>query len=129
MFISETSWFTCYVIYNYVPPPFSEWLWGECLAVSVVPLLIFVCVSWVTSFGISSCSSFNPWVLSTPMFVLALLIVVADVVPMFGTIVSDLEPFFAIGVYLADPGVLVMGIVCTGGDCRRSQLAVAGHSL
>ena len=109
----------------------SERLGSVGLGVSVVPLLVFVCVPWVTIFGVSSCSSFNPWVLSTSMLVLAVLIGVADVVSMLGAVVGDLKPFLAIGVNFADPGVLAtaMGIVTTGGGGRRSELAAAGHSL
>ena len=109
----------------------SERLGSVGLGVSVVPLLVFVCVSWVSSFGVSGCSSFNPWVFSSSMLVLAFLVGVADVESMLGAVVGDLKPFLATGVNLADPGVLAiaMGIVNAGCGCRASELAAAGHSL
>ena len=109
----------------------SERLGSEGLGVSVVPLLVFLSVPRVATLGISGCSSFNPWVFSTSMLVLAFLVGVADVVPMFGAIVGDLKPFLAIGVYFADPGVLAiaLGIVSAGGGGRSSEVAAVGHSL
>ena len=109
----------------------SERLGSVGLGVGVVPLLVPISIPWVTPFSITCCSSFNPWVLSTSMLVLAVLIGVADVVSMLGAVVGDLKPFLAIGVYFADPGVLViaLGIVSAGGSGRPSVVAAVGHFL
>ena len=109
----------------------SERLGSVGLGVSVVPLLVPISIPWITPFSISGCSSFNPWIFSSSMLVLAVLIGVADVVSMLGAVVGDLKPFRAIGVYLANPGVLaiVMGIVSTRCGGRRSESTAAGHSL
>ena len=85
--------FTSYGIYNYVPPRPSERLCGEGLAVSIVPLLILVCVPGVPSLDISGSGSFNPWVFSSSVLVVTILIIVTDVEPMFRTVVGDLKPF------------------------------------
>ena len=109
----ETNGFTCYwiyCVYNYVPPRLSEWLQSECFAVSVVPVLVFIGVPWVASFGVCSSGSFNPRVFAALVFVFAILIVVTDIEPMFGAIVCNLKPLGTIGVRFADPIVIWLNV-------------------
>ena len=74
----------------------------------------------VPSSGVIGCCPSYPWVSLVQMLVVAVLIVMTDVVPMFGTIEFDLEPSSSLCIFDRAPLIMILPVeirmtgVCSG---------------
>ena len=91
-------------IHDYIPPRPSEEFIGALLGVGIEPMEVLVSVPVATSFMILVSGSFCPCIkiIGWFVFVSAVGIVMAMIVSMFGTAVTDLMPFVSFAVFLHD---------------------------
>ena len=68
------------------------------LCVGIEPLVEFVCVTGVSSFVVSGCGPRNPGLSTCFMFVPTVLVAMADIVSVLGTVMHSFKPFVTIKV-------------------------------
>ena len=69
----------------------------------IEPLLVLVRIPGAAAFGICSRGAVNPLLSASFMSVTAVLVAVADIIPMFRVVMRAFEPLVAVAVPLHDP--------------------------
>ena len=72
------------------------------LGIRIIPLHVFVGVAVVAAFIVRCCGSFFPCVCTCFVFIATVGIAVADIIPMFGAVVGNLQPFASGAVLVYD---------------------------